>query len=115
MHLLDFWHRGLFPKNTVQYGNVYRAERIDQILCENTFLRYLATNIEFVAAKSVWAIEPLAFTPLSNQLNLFPINRWLTTWRNRLIVWLYLLTCSIPHPVQLGVLYAWKNLQGLGR
>ena len=47
--LLDLWHRQLFPKNSVRYP-FYRAfERLDQLLVRHTPLRYLATNIEFVA------------------------------------------------------------------
>ncbi len=47
--VLDIWHRQLFPKNRVRYP-FYRAfEAADQLLVRYTPLRYLATNIEFVA------------------------------------------------------------------
>jgi SAM-dependent methyltransferase len=47
--VLDLWHRQLFPKNSVRYP-FYRAfESLDQILVRYTPMRYLATNIEFVA------------------------------------------------------------------
>lgn len=47
--LLDLWHRQLFPKNKARYP-FYRAfELLDQFLVRFTPLRYLATNIEFVA------------------------------------------------------------------
>ncbi len=51
MTLIDFWHRALLPKNKINYGNFYRFEALDQFLCENTFLRHFATNVEFVATK----------------------------------------------------------------
>jgi SAM-dependent methyltransferase len=47
----DFWHRQLFPKNEVSYPNHHFFEHVDQFLVENTFLKYFATNIEFVAQK----------------------------------------------------------------
>jgi SAM-dependent methyltransferase len=47
--LLDLWHRQLFPKNSVRYP-FYRAfEYLDQFLVRFTPMRYLATNVEFVA------------------------------------------------------------------
>ena len=50
--LQDIWHRQLFPKNSVRYP-AYRAfESVDQALVRLTPLKYLATNIEFVASKS---------------------------------------------------------------
>jgi SAM-dependent methyltransferase len=50
--LQDIWHRQLFPKNTVRYP-AYRAfESLDQALVRFTPLKYLATNIEFVASRS---------------------------------------------------------------
>jgi SAM-dependent methyltransferase len=48
---LDVWYRQLFPKNSVHYPNFRLFETIDQILTENTPLRYFATNIEFVSVK----------------------------------------------------------------
>jgi len=47
--LLDIWHRQLFPKNTVRYPLYRMAEKLDQALVQFTPLKYLATNIEFVA------------------------------------------------------------------
>lgn len=47
---LDLWHRQLFPKNNVRYPFYQGFERLDQFIVERTPLRYLATNIEFVAA-----------------------------------------------------------------
>ena len=49
--LLDIWHRQLFPKNTFHYPAYRKFEQIDQWLCAYTPLKYLATNIEFVACK----------------------------------------------------------------
>jgi SAM-dependent methyltransferase len=50
--LQDIWHRQLFPKNSVRYP-AYRAfESVDQALVRYTPLKYLATNIEFVASRS---------------------------------------------------------------
>lgn len=49
--LLDCWHRAFLPKNTVKYPNFYLFETIDQFFCEKTIMKYLATNIEFVATK----------------------------------------------------------------
>jgi SAM-dependent methyltransferase len=50
--LLDFWHRQLFPKNSVNYPAFHAFEYVDQALVRFTPLRYLATNIEFVASRS---------------------------------------------------------------
>jgi len=52
MELLDVWYRQLFPKNRVHYPNFRFFERLDQLITENTLLRYLATNVEFVSAKA---------------------------------------------------------------
>ncbi|PPS41574.1 bifunctional 2-polyprenyl-6-hydroxyphenol methylase/3-demethylubiquinol 3-O-methyltransferase UbiG [Chroococcidiopsis sp. TS-821] len=49
--LLDIWHRQLFPKNRVAYANYHQFELLDQWLTEKTPLKYIATNIEFVAHK----------------------------------------------------------------
>ena len=48
---LDMWHRQLLPKNNLHLKNYRLFERIDQYMCKFTFLKYLATNIEFVAVK----------------------------------------------------------------
>jgi SAM-dependent methyltransferase len=47
----DFWHRQLFPKNTVKYFSPHFFEMVDQSLVKYTPLKYLATNVEFVAQK----------------------------------------------------------------
>jgi len=52
LQLIDIWHRQLLPKNSVNYVNYRLAERVDQWLTSYTWLKFLATNIEFVAAKS---------------------------------------------------------------
>ena len=49
--LIDIWHRQLFPKNTIKYPNYHLFEKVDQLLVNHTWLRYFATNIEFVASK----------------------------------------------------------------
>lgn len=48
---LDWWFRQLLPKNSVRYPAPWRFERVDQLLTERTPLKYLATNVECVAAK----------------------------------------------------------------
>jgi SAM-dependent methyltransferase len=50
--LQDFWHRQLLPKNSVRYPAYRTFESADQALVRFTPLKYLATNIEFVASKS---------------------------------------------------------------
>lgn len=50
-NLINIWHRQIFPKNIVKYYNYQIFERIDQFLVNYTFLRYLATSIEFIASK----------------------------------------------------------------
>jgi hypothetical protein len=49
--VIDIWHRQLFPKNSINYPIYQAFEKVDQFLTENTPLKYLATNIEFVAVK----------------------------------------------------------------
>lgn len=51
LQLLDAWYRQLFPKNSAHYPDYRLFERIDQLITENTPLRYFATNIEFVCVK----------------------------------------------------------------
>ena len=51
LQLLDAWYRQLFPKNSAHYPDFRLFERIDQLITENTPLRYFATNIEFVCVK----------------------------------------------------------------
>lgn len=51
LRLRDIWYRQLLPKNKVVYPAFRIFEQIDQRLTRHTPLRYLATNIEFVAAK----------------------------------------------------------------
>jgi SAM-dependent methyltransferase len=50
--LQDIWHRQLFPKNTVRYPMYHAFESLDQMLVRFTPLKYLATNIEFVASRT---------------------------------------------------------------
>lgn len=49
--LLDYWHRALFPKNSINYPAFKQLEQLDQLLCEYTPFKHLATNVEFVAVK----------------------------------------------------------------
>ncbi len=49
---LDMWHRALLPKNTIRYPAFHLMERLDHLACRWTPLKYLATNLEFVAAKT---------------------------------------------------------------
>jgi ubiquinone/menaquinone biosynthesis C-methylase UbiE len=51
LNKIDSWHRALLPKNTVIYPRYELFEKMDQFLCETTPLKYLATNIEFLAIK----------------------------------------------------------------
>ena len=51
LNLIDIWHRQLFPKNSIRYPEYHLFEDIDQFLVSKTFLKYFATNIEFVASK----------------------------------------------------------------
>ena len=48
---LDMWYRQLLPKNSPHYPKFRLFEKMDQFMTENTPLRYLATNIEFVSVK----------------------------------------------------------------
>jgi len=50
--ILDIWHRQLLPKNRFQYPYTYFFERCDQFITNNTPLKLVATNIEFVAYKN---------------------------------------------------------------
>ncbi|MDR1838272.1 MAG: class I SAM-dependent methyltransferase [Treponema sp.] len=50
-NLLDYWYRDLLPKHYAP--PFYRTmENFDNWLCRNTFAKYLASNIEFVASKN---------------------------------------------------------------
>ena len=49
--VLDMWNRQLLPKNSINYPNYKLFEKLDLFLCNHTFLKYFATNIEFVAVK----------------------------------------------------------------
>jgi SAM-dependent methyltransferase len=51
LDLLDLWFRQILPKNNVRYPKFRFFEKMDQLVTENTPLRYFATNIEFVALK----------------------------------------------------------------
>lgn len=49
-NLMDYWYRDLLPKRYAP--SFYRKiENLDNWLCRNTLLKYLASNIEFVANK----------------------------------------------------------------
>lgn len=47
--MFDFWHRQLLPKNRIRYPFYRLFESLDQFLVGFTPLKYLATNVEFVA------------------------------------------------------------------
>jgi SAM-dependent methyltransferase len=50
-NLLDYWYRDLLPYRYVP--SVFRSiENFDNWLCRNTWLKYFASNIEFVANKN---------------------------------------------------------------
>jgi 2-polyprenyl-3-methyl-5-hydroxy-6-metoxy-1,4-benzoquinol methylase len=51
LELLDVWSRALLPKNTINYPYNHIFEILDNYLTQNTPLRHLATNIEFIAKK----------------------------------------------------------------
>jgi SAM-dependent methyltransferase len=48
--MLDFWHRSLLVKNSINYPAYKKVEHLDNLLC-NTPLKHLATNVEFLAVK----------------------------------------------------------------
>jgi SAM-dependent methyltransferase len=50
--LMDLWHRQLLPKNSTVYPHPHAFESLDLFCTEFTPLKYLATNIEFVARKT---------------------------------------------------------------
>jgi len=50
--VLDKWHRQLLPKNTVSWPLFRQVERLDQLATSMTPLKFLATDIEFVATRS---------------------------------------------------------------
>lgn len=50
--LVDLWHRQLLPKNSFRYPSTRAFERLDQTLVRWTPLRYLTTNLEFVARRA---------------------------------------------------------------
>jgi SAM-dependent methyltransferase len=50
---LDVWRRQLLPKNSVRYPAPWAFERIDQLVTNHTLLKYLATNLECVAARGL--------------------------------------------------------------
>jgi len=57
MQPIDLWYRQLLPKNTVRYPAFRLFERMDQLITESSPLRYLATNVEFVAVKTKSVVE----------------------------------------------------------
>ncbi len=50
---LDVWRRQLLPKNSVRYPAPWGFERVDQLLTNHTPLKWLATNLECVAARGL--------------------------------------------------------------
>ena len=50
-NLLDIWHRALLPKISLVPPIYHKIEKIDNWLCNYSLLKYIATNIEFVAYK----------------------------------------------------------------
>jgi SAM-dependent methyltransferase len=53
LELMNCWYRQLLPKNSIHYPKFRFFEKLDQLMTENTPLRYLATNLEFVSFKLV--------------------------------------------------------------
>jgi len=51
LSLLDIWHRALLPKISFVPPFYHKIEKIDNWFCNYTILKYIATNIEFVAYK----------------------------------------------------------------
>jgi len=51
LQLLDIWHRALLPKISLVPPFYHKIEKIDNWLCNYSILKYIATNIEFVAYK----------------------------------------------------------------
>lgn len=49
--LLDIWLRGLFPKNSVNSKHYKLYEKTDQLITNNTFLKFFCTSLEFIAVK----------------------------------------------------------------
>jgi SAM-dependent methyltransferase len=50
-HLVDLWYRDMLPLKS-QFYNFRKIENVDNWFCRNTLLKYLASNIEFVANKN---------------------------------------------------------------
>jgi len=50
LKLIDFWYRDMLPLKS-KISNYRKIENIDNWLCRNTILKYLSSNIEFVAKK----------------------------------------------------------------
>jgi SAM-dependent methyltransferase len=53
LNLLDIWHRAILPKISFAPPFYKSVEKIDNCLCNYSPLKYLATNIEFVAYKKI--------------------------------------------------------------
>lgn len=51
--VLDIWHRQLIPKNSFRYSSYRLLEKADLFLSEHTPIKYIATNIEFLAIKNI--------------------------------------------------------------
>ncbi|MDR0583324.1 MAG: class I SAM-dependent methyltransferase [Treponema sp.] len=54
LNLLDLWHRALLPKKSLGSPFFKIIDKIDNWICNYSVLKYLATNIEFVAYKEKW-------------------------------------------------------------
>jgi ubiquinone/menaquinone biosynthesis C-methylase UbiE len=51
MKMIDSWHRALMPKRSMTLPFYRMLEKMDNWFCNNTILKHLATNIEFIAYK----------------------------------------------------------------
>ncbi|GMO53225.1 MAG: hypothetical protein Pg6C_19480 [Treponemataceae bacterium] len=51
LQLLDIWHRAFLPKISFIPPFYHAVEKADNWICNNSILKYFATNIEFVAYK----------------------------------------------------------------
>jgi SAM-dependent methyltransferase len=51
MNLIDSWYRDMLPLKS-KFSDFRIIEKIDNWLCQNTILKNLASNMEFVASKS---------------------------------------------------------------
>jgi len=51
MNLIDSWYRDMLPLKS-KVSDFRKIENIDNWLCQNTILKHLASNMEFVASRS---------------------------------------------------------------